>query len=224
MVNSVIRRVNDPEQDGHVRQPGMTGRSAEDGAVGVTQASDELQLRAGLPPEFRYLESSFPRQDWRALGLHPTAERWLEIHGWFRGLFRDLVKLGGQWREGGLEALAYRTAAIPRMRQLLGNLHGHHSRESEHYFPALAALEPRMARGFALLDRDHDAIARLLSTMAEAATGLNCAAAEAGDLRRYAAALAGEIERGGALIGRHLADEEEIIVPVITLRGDPLYG
>ena len=129
----------------------------------MTQASDELHLRDGLPAEFRYLEPDLPRARWPSTRLHPTAQHWLEIHGWFRGMTQDLLWLGGEQREGRLEAPAYRVAAIPRLRQFLGNLHGHHNHESGHYFPALAALEPRMARGFALLDRDHDAVEHLLS-------------------------------------------------------------
>ncbi|MDB5440976.1 MAG: hypothetical protein JWM33_3403 [Caulobacteraceae bacterium] len=188
----------------------------------MIEASDELHLRSGLPAEFRYLEAACPRANWAAMKLHPTADHWLEIHAWFRGMMQDLVELGADWREGRVAAPAYRVAAIPRLRQLLGNLHGHHHHESENYFPALAALEPDMAKGFALLDRDHDAIELLLSEMAQAGTALNQAAAQAGDLRPHAGTLTAAIERGGFLIGRHLTDEEEIIVPVLTLRGDPL--
>jgi hypothetical protein len=190
----------------------------------VTQASDELHLRDGLPAAFRYLEADYPRADWPTLPLHPTARHWLEIHGWFRGMSRDLVDLGQHWREGRLEATGYRAATLPRLRQFLGNLHGHHHHESDNYFPALAAVEPGMAKGFDLLDRDHTAIESLLSAMAEAGNGLNRAAVEGGDLAAPSAALADAIERACTLIGRHLTDEEEIIVPVLTLRGDPLQG
>jgi hypothetical protein len=85
----------------------------------------------------------------------------------------------------------------------------------------MTRLEPRMAGGFELLDRDHAAIDALMTAMAEAAAGLDRAAAGGLDLGPSADALADEIERGGALINRHLLDEEEIIVPLFTLRGDP---
>jgi len=190
----------------------------------VIQPSDQLHLRTGLPVQFRYLEPAFPRPDWPTLQLHPTARHWLEIHDWFRAMMADLAQLGGEWREGRLEAAAYRQASIPRLRQLLGNLHGHHSHESGHYFPALSALEPDMARGFDLLDRDHDAIEHLLSDMAQAGNALNQAAAEGRDLFPQAAALTESSDQAGLLIGRHLLDEEEIIVPVLSLRGDPFQG
>lgn len=78
-----------------------------------------------------------------------------------------------------------------------------------------------MVKGFELLDRDHDAIEDLVVTMAEAATGLHRAGAGAGELGIHSSALVNAIERGGLLIERHLTDEEDIIVPVLTLRGDP---
>ena len=190
----------------------------------MTQPADALHLRTGLPIQFRYLESAFPRADWPTLSLHPSATHWLEIHGWFRSVLAHLVDQGAQWREGRLKAFAYGIAALPHLRQLLSNLHAHHTIESDQYFPALAKLEPGMATGFALLDRDHDAIEYLLSDMAQAATGLNQTAARGGDLAPHAAALDQAIARAAGLIGRHLADEEEIIVPVLTLRGDPLQG
>ncbi len=67
---------------------------------------------------------------------------------------RELVGLGGEWREQRLSAAAYRAEAPLQLRYLLSSLHGHHHIESEAYFPAFKALEPAMAQGFDLLDRD----------------------------------------------------------------------
>jgi hemerythrin HHE cation binding domain-containing protein len=182
--------------------------------------TDALDKRDGLPGEFRYLEPGCPRSAWPTIGLHPTAQHWLEVHGWFRGQMTDLVDLGGHWREGRISASDYRLAATPRVRHLLNNLHHHHNLESHHAFPLLSAAEPGMAKGFALLDRDHDAIEHLLSSIAGAANVLIQAGREPGDLSPHAASLSDHIDRGTTLIGRHLWDEEEIVVPVLTLRGD----
>jgi hypothetical protein len=185
--------------------------------------TDALDKRSGLPAEFRYLEPTCPRAQWPTLDLHPTAQHWLEVHGWFRGQMKDLVDLGGLWREEKIGASDYRTAATPRVRHLLNNLHHHHTIESSHAFPLLSAAEPLMANGFALLDRDHDAIEHLLSSMTDAANALILAGRERGaDLTPLAAALAEQIDHTTALIGRHLWDEEEIVVPVLTARGDTL--
>jgi hypothetical protein len=183
--------------------------------------SDHLLLRDGLPPEFRYLEAGCPRGEWAERDLHATARHWLEIHGWFRGMLGSLVELGGEWREGRLDGQGLQRAVMPRLRQFLSNLEGHHHIESDSYFPALAALEPQMRGGFDLLDRDHEAVHAMLVAMAEAANAFNRAGSEGGDIRPHADALAGAIDTASGPIGRHLGDEEEIIVPVLTLRGDP---
>lgn len=183
----------------------------------ATPATDALHRRSALPNAFRYLEAACPRGQWPTLALHPTARHWLDVHAWFRGQMSDLADFGGHWREGRIDPSGYRAAVLPRLRQLLTNLHHHHGLESAHYFPRLAAAEPRMAAGFALLDRDHDAIDPLLSSIAEAANALIRGAQPA-----EAAALADRLEHGTALIGRHLSDEEEIVVPVLTLRADQL--
>ena len=49
----------------------------------------------------------------------------------------------------------------------LNELHGHHLIEDIHYFPMLARLEPRLERGFALLDSDHHALDPHLHGLAE---------------------------------------------------------
>lgn len=181
--------------------------------------TDALEHRAGLPTAFRYLEAACPRAKWPVMDLHPMASHWLEIHGWFRGQMDELGKLGGLWREGQIGAGDYRAYATPRVRHLLSNLHHHHTLETEHAFPQLAAAEPRMAAGFELLDRDHGDIEHLLAAMAEAANDLIRGGGEAAELPRLADALTDRVERGVTLIVSHLNDEEEIVVPVLTLSG-----
>ncbi len=181
--------------------------------------TDALAHRDGLPSAFRYLEADCPRADWATMDIHPMAQHWLEIHGWFRGQMDELGQIGGFWREGKIGAADYRAHATPRVRHLLSNLHHHHTLETEHAFPQLAAAEPRMAAGFELLDRDHDDIEHLLAAMTEAANDLIRAGGEPSALPPLAHALADHIERGTALIVSHLNDEEEIVVPVLTLSG-----
>ncbi|QDH73530.1 hemerythrin domain-containing protein [Brevundimonas sp. M20] len=183
--------------------------------------SDNLVTRQALPEAFRYLEAVYPRAQWPALEIHPTARHWLEVHDWFRGQMTALGEIGALWREGRIEAADYRGAATPRLRQMLTHLHHHHERETRQAFPLLTAAEPRMTEGFALLDRDHDQIEALLAGMADDANALLRAGATT-DLRPLAGALADRVERGTRLINRHLWDEEEIVVPVLTLRGDQL--
>jgi len=185
---------------------------------------DDLFARAGLPARFRYLESQCARSAWPELELHPTARHWLQVHDWFRGMAGGVADLGTEWREGRIEAVAYRAAALPRLRQFLGNLEGHHHHESANYFPALAAAEPAMRQGFELLDRDHDAVHGLLLATADAANAAIRAGHDVAVLPGAVEGLVVAVERLVTPVRRHLLDEEEIVVPVLTLRGDPVGG
>jgi len=189
----------------------------------MTEPADHLFLRACLPDPFRFLERDVPRASWPEAGrIHAMAAHWLEIHDWFRARLSDLDGLSTDWREGRIEEpVAFQAALMPRLQQFLQNLDGHHQRESRMYFPAFVRQEPRIAAGIELLDRDHDAVHGLLEAMVEAANGFNRAVAARADAAAPGEALAGAIQAAVAPLGRHLHDEEDIVVPLLTLRGDP---
>lgn len=182
-----------------------------------------LDARPGLPPEFLYLRDSFPRERWSMGGLHPTARRWLHMHGGFRTHQAEMAAMVEAWRRSQIDLRTLHRALIPALQQFLQHLDGHHRIESGHYFPALQRLEPRIAAGIDLLDRDHDAIHHHIEAMVltgrafhEAATD---GAADAGDRMER---LAEVLDRAGPQLARHLDDEEDIVIPLIALRGDPL--
>ncbi len=183
----------------------------------------DLSLRPGLPADFRYLEEGCPRAEWGDAGrIHAMAAHWLEIHGWFRGMLGGLTGLTSQWREGQAPSpQQYQAALMPRLQQFLQNLDGHHQRESRMYFPAFAKLEPRIAPGIALLDRDHDAVHAMLERMVDTANAFNRAVQDKAGLAAPGEALAAAIEGASGPLTRHLHDEEDIIVPLLTLHGDP---
>ena len=191
----------------------------------MPEADDPLALasRSGLPPEFRYLQDAFPRERWTLDGLHPTARRWLDMHAGFRAHQAEMGGMVGAWRDGRIELPTLHRALIPALQQFLQHLDGHHRIESGHYFPALQQLEPRIAPGIELLDRDHDAIHRHIEAMVETGRTLHQAvvsgARDAGD---RVEPLAEVLDRAGPQLARHLDDEEEIVIPLIALRGDPL--
>ena len=189
----------------------------------MTDASHDLYDRTALPAEFRWLEAGCPRAEWPAEGrIHAMAAHWLEVHSWFRQMHGGLVGLTGQWREGRvLSTEHWQAAVMPRLQQFLQNLDGHHQRESRLYFPAFARLEPRIRRGIELLDRDHEAVHVLLERMVDTANAFNHAVADGADVRTPGDALAEAIEAAGGPLVRHLHDEEDIIVPLLTLHGDP---
>jgi hemerythrin-like domain-containing protein len=95
---------------------------------------------------------------------------------------------------------------------LVQNLHGHHQIEDLHYFPVLTRREPRLARGFEILDRDHHALDALLAGFAEDANAVLQGRLEPGAFRERLLGFE-------AVLVRHLEDEEDLIVPVILKHG-----
>ena len=188
--------------------------------------SDALIERAGLPAPFRYLEAGCPRAQWGEAGrIHAMAAHWLEIHGWFRGMLTGLTGLTTQWREAAAPSpQQYQAALMPRLQQFLQNLDGHHQRESRMYFPAFINQEPAIAAGIELLDRDHDVVHAMLERMVETANAFNRGVQDKAELAAPGEALAAAIEAASAPLTRHLHDEEDIVVPLLTLRGDPFEG
>ena len=81
-----------------------------------------------------------------------------------------------------------------------------------------------MQAGLDLLDRDHHAIHGLLDRLAGSANGL-ITALNAGDgaaVERSAAERLAEMLAGTRTpLLRHLEDEEDIVVPLLTRHGDP---
>lgn len=191
----------------------------------MSEPADALALaaRAGLPPEFLYLREAFPRPRWAGAGLDPVARHWLAMHAGFRSQQARMADLVVRWRTGGIEIRDLHGAMIPTLQQFLQHLDAHHRIESGHYFPAMQRIEPRIEAGVALLDRDHDAIhahiEALVTTGRAFHQAVSTGGAEADDrLRRLADAL----DRARPELARHLDDEEDIVIPLIALRGDPL--
>jgi iron-sulfur cluster repair protein YtfE (RIC family) len=174
-----------------------------------------LARRAGLPEDLRVLLLRHPRPSWDA-SLGEIGRFWLQRHAMFReaqGLILDDLNGVAERRldPAGAQLRFARLAGF-----LLNELEGHHHIEDAHYFPRLARLEARLARGFALLDADHDALHQTLETVAarsEALVRTPLAPEAAG---RALGAWA-ELDR---LLDRHLADEEDIVAPVLIEHGE----
>jgi iron-sulfur cluster repair protein YtfE (RIC family) len=99
---------------------------------------------------------------------------------------------------------------------LLWQLEEHHQVEDRHYFPVFRRLEPELAPGFAMLERDHEALHEALTVIVLRASavltpGDGDDAAFRGDLERY---LDAHRELGRGLL-RHLDDEEDLVIPLL---------
>ena len=177
---------------------------------------DALALRARLPDALRVLVAELPREGWEA---HPRFSAlirfWLDRHGLFRALLERMRGDSEAALDGRIEAAEFARLVSRHGGLFVGELHAHHAVEDAHYFPKLQALDPRVERGFAILDRDHHALDAALGLFAERANAaLRGAWEEAGRADR-AAALLREVEGFGPLLERHLIDEEELVVAVL---------
>ena len=186
----------------------------------------DLDTRQGWPDDLRLFLDRFPREVWPShANLGEMARFWLSIHNGFRDLGGTLQTATSDLREGLVTPERFRTWYAPRIRQLLSHLHTHHQIEDFHFFPLFAAAEPRLAKGFEVLEGDHEVIHGTIATLAEAANQfLNIGAEERDRLRstgdRYADASDALIRQ----LLRHLDDEEDLIVPLILDRGEGPLG
>jgi hemerythrin-like domain-containing protein len=187
---------------------------------------NDLLSRAGLPADLRFLLERYPRETWQG---HPNvggmATFWLERHDMFRELGAMLTSGIGAYREGHMDARDFAGWFVPRLHFFLGHLDGHHRIEDEHYFPVFAKAERRLKRGFDLLDGDHHLIHDALAANAQSAQDFLAALEADEDRRRRAAdAYAESNDKLVAMLARHLADEEDLIIPLILDRGDQALG
>lgn len=182
-----------------------------------------LSERDGLPPALRTLAEAFPRDTWDAHPhFHGMVTFWLERHLMFRKLHGMLTEDFAALVEKSIEPEVY-AARLSRFGGLLLNeLHTHHHVEDDHYFPLLQKADPSLAAGFEILDRDHHTLDAELNGFATAANAVIGAAQHGGDLPL--AALDAVTGRLGRFLDRHLADEEEIVVPIILKHGPEAIG
>lgn len=166
--------------------------------------------------ELRARLERHPRSAWREAPT-PSARFWLEVHDGFRREAEGLISLLDRQRSGRFAAGELAAVSGARLRGLIVRLRGHHEIEDFEYFPALRALEPKLAPGFDLLASDHARLQRQtaesLSALAEllAAVDAKDAAATAWVTDRYAS----RTEELCRTLARHLHDEEELIIPLL---------
>ena len=178
-----------------------------------------LDVRAGLPNEFCWLREELPRDRWT--GLHEVAGHWLQMHAGFRRHQAHMDALVARWRADD-DLIALHRQLTPALQAFLQHLDGHHRIESGHYFPMMRRIEPRIAAGLDLLDRDHDAVHQHLDNLFQSGLAFHRAvSANTPDARDHVARLAEAMAAAGPPLSRHLDDEEDIVIPLIQLRGLP---
>jgi len=181
-----------------------------------------LETRQGLPDDLRPWLAQQPRESWGHPDLHPTARFWLQMHDGFRAQQADMRRLGEAGRDAGADPLALHPRLIGLLGGFLQHLDHHHRVESGHYFPQFRALAPEIEAGLVLLDQDHDVVHGRLEQLHAAGLAFHQAAqARAPGARAALLRLADALEAAAPLLDRHLDDEEEIVIPLIAIRGGP---
>ena len=175
-----------------------------------------LEDRHGLPDALRVLLEDYPREAWESDPAFSQLIRfWLDRHLMFRRLLAGLTSDTETMLDGNSDLRTYAGRLSRLGSHFLQNLHGHHQIEDAHYFPRLATLDSRLARGFTILDRDHHAIDGHLSVFADEANGVLTKIDAPGIPRAELERLRKGIARMTGFLDRHLTDEEELIVPVL---------
>ena len=180
-----------------------------------TDPDDTARLNGRL----RELLERHPRATWpRQRQRSASVALWLDVHDGLRRECAALQAAADDYRAGRTSAppLAARTA--PRLHGMLAELKGHHETEDFHYFPALRERHPQLAGGFDALAGDHSRLERAMADAAHALGLLLAASTEGADpsAARHAAerfvATGAELTAG---LGRHLADEEDLVIPLL---------
>lgn len=181
-----------------------------------------LPDRAGLPADIAYLRAAYPQPDWRTHANYGgLTDFWLQVHASLRDQAGQLVQTTDAFRSGRVDGQDFQRAFVPRLNHFLQHLNGHHQIEDAAYFPKFRQLDPRMVAGFDLLESDHATIHATLDATVADARHLIASLGGPGDdrgraLDRYAATS----ERLFGLLNRHLADEEDLVIPAMLEHGE----
>ena len=179
----------------------------------------------GWSAELAFLLARHPRSSWPTRHSH-AVEFWLGVHERLR---RDCAGIGAasdDYRSGRLSVAQFAVIASPRLRGLVAAMHGHHQIEDFQYFPAFRRAEPRLGRGFELLENEPAELRGEIDTALAALGELRAAAEQASHAPPGSApALAAQryieaAERLCSRLVRHLSDEEDLVVPVLLEHGD----
>jgi hemerythrin-like domain-containing protein len=196
------------------------------GAYLLTVTEFDLDTRLGWPEELRFLLVQHPREQWMDhANLGSMARFWLDRHKMFRELGRALNEATRRFREDAVTPQEFQAWFAPRLQFFLQQLNAHHQIEDYHYFPIFRAAEGRLARGFEVLEGDHEVLHTGIVKSVETANNLLRSLTEGGDTMRFTADRYAEVnEQLLRQMLRHLDDEEDLIVPLILARGERELG
>lgn len=186
----------------------------------------DLETRTGWPDDLRILIERYPREVWMDhVNLGELARFWLDIHNSFRSSGVFLTASTSDFREGRIMPEVFRGTFAPRLQTFLSHLNGHHQIEDFQFFPVFSVAEPRLVKGFEVLEADHEVIHHAMDKMVETANSFMQTPGSDKDKMRFAGDDYATVSEGLIkLLGRHLEDEEDLIVPLILDRTEGALG
>ena len=180
-----------------------------------------LAQRRGLPSEWTFLTAQHPRESWGRPGhVSGMAQFWLERHAEFRQFAPALLEASEALIAGKVDPARFTAWFGPRLSFFLQSLEGHHQVEDQHYFPAFSRMEPRLARGFGVLDRDHVVLDEHIQALARAGEGLIRSLRDGVPVPDNAKAAADVLRAFNPALIRHLDDEEDLVIPLILVHSE----
>ena len=185
---------------------------------------NSIHIRQGLPTEMQVLLRDYPRDAWPG---HPnfaaSIQNWMAAHGMFRRLTDIAAREVEDYLDKRREPDDFARRFGHYGDQLVRNLHGHHGWEDHSFFPELSGADPRFDHGLAMLERDHVALDQRLEAFTRTANRtLKLIQLDPLEAREEAAGLLDHTDAIRGFLARHLADEEDLVVPIILhhkLRG-----
>jgi hemerythrin-like domain-containing protein len=179
---------------------------------------NNLATRDGLSAELRALLFAIPAKDWpKHANYAGLAEFWQAVHRALRSESAALAKGLAELSEiapgdmqGGLLLGELRSLG----RHFVGHAHVHHHIEDNHYFPKFKQVFPQLVRPVDLLDGDHRVLEESLDAVER---HLNELSAERADRDSVGRAL-DDAQKLDRILGRHLDDEEDIVIPALLQR------
>ena len=185
-----------------------------------------LDARDGWPADLRLLIDRYPRAVWQGHdNLGAMAQFWLSRHNMFRDIAAALEQATGAFRDGTATAADFRAWFPPRLQFFLQQLNAHHQIEDLHYFPVFQAAETRLARGFDILEGDHQTIHQSIDRAVETANSfLRTPVNDKDPLRAAGDVYVASSDVLLHQLRRHLDDEEDLIIPLILDRTEAGLG
>lgn len=178
---------------------------------------DTIETRQNLPNEMQVLLCDYPRDAWPD---HPnfaaSIQNWMGAHVMF-GRLADLVEKDTQAYLNKDRSDADYAARLGYYGNLLvANLHGHHNWEDRAFFPELQAADPRFQDGLEMLEADHQVLdSRLDALTNHANRAIQLVQLDPSQVQDEAAEVLSAVSDVKTCLGRHLPDEEDLIVPIL---------